>query len=141
MGCALMLRETVRFEEFELDPNSFELRRAGQRVKLERIPLQLLFLLAENRERLVPREEILQAIWGKDVFVDADNSINTAVRKVRQALEDDSENPRFLRTIPGKGYRFTAQVRTATLAPAPAAEIPPARKGQPQGSEFPQRSA
>jgi DNA-binding response OmpR family regulator len=81
-----MPRETIRFEEFELDPNSFELRRAGQLVKLERIPLQLLFLLAENRERLVPRGEILHAIWGKDVFVDADNSINTAVRKARQAL-------------------------------------------------------
>jgi len=103
-----MLQETIRFEDFELDPRSFELRHAGGLVKLERIPLQLLFLLAENRDRLVSREEILQAIWGKDVFVDADNSINTAVRKARQALKDDPENPRFLRTIPGKGYRFVA---------------------------------
>ena len=57
-----MLQQTIRFEEFELDPSSFELRRAGQLVKLERIPLQLLLLLAENRDRLVPREEILAAI-------------------------------------------------------------------------------
>lgn len=113
-----MPRETIRFEDFELDPGSFELRRAGRPVKLERIPLQLLFLLAENRQRLVTREEILQAIWGKDVFVDADNSINTAVRKARQALKDDPENPRFLRTIPGKGYRFTAPV-TSSAPPSP----------------------
>jgi TolB-like protein/DNA-binding winged helix-turn-helix (wHTH) protein len=116
-----MPHETIRFEDFELDPGSFELRRAGRPVKLERIPLQLLFLLAENRQRLVTREEILQAIWGKDVFVDADNSINTAVRKARQALKDDPEHPRFLRTIPGKGYRFSAPVTsTAPLFPVVA---------------------
>ena len=114
-----MPHETIRFEDFELDPRSFELRRAGHLVKLERIPLQLLFLLAENRERLVTREEILLAIWGKDVFVDADNSINTAVRKARQALKEDPENPRFLRTIPGKGYRFTAVVSTQSEAATP----------------------
>ena len=114
-----MPHETIRFEDFELDPRSFELRRAGHLVKLERIPLQLLFLLAENRERLVTREEILLAIWGKDVFVDADNSINTAVRKARQALKEDPENPRFLRTIPGKGYRFTAAVSTQPEAAIP----------------------
>jgi TolB-like protein/DNA-binding winged helix-turn-helix (wHTH) protein/Tfp pilus assembly protein PilF len=110
----LMLQESIHFEGFELDPGSFELRRDGRIVKLERIPLQLLFLLAENRQRLVTREEILQDIWGENLFVDADNSINTAVRKARQALKDDPENPRFLRTVPGKGYRFTAQVDTVT---------------------------
>ena len=113
-----MPREIIRFEDFELDPGSFELRRSGRLVKLERIPLQLLFLLAENHDRLVTREEILLAIWGKDVFVDADNSINTAVRKARQALKDDPENPRFLRTIPGKGYRFSALV-TSSASPHP----------------------
>jgi TolB-like protein/DNA-binding winged helix-turn-helix (wHTH) protein/Tfp pilus assembly protein PilF len=113
-----MLQEIIHFEGFELDPGSFELRNDGQLVKLERIPLQLLFLLAENRQRLVTREEILRAIWGENVFVDADNSINTAVRKARQALKDDPENPRFLRTVPGKGYRFTAQVDTV-VSPAP----------------------
>jgi TolB-like protein/DNA-binding winged helix-turn-helix (wHTH) protein/Tfp pilus assembly protein PilF len=118
-----MPRETIRFEDFELDPGSFELRRTGRRVKLERIPLQLLFLLAENRDRLVTREEILLAIWGKDVFVDADNSINTAVRKARQALKDDPENPRFLRTIPGKGYRFSALVTSSAPPPPVAADL------------------
>jgi TolB-like protein/DNA-binding winged helix-turn-helix (wHTH) protein/Tfp pilus assembly protein PilF len=127
--------ETLRFEEFELDPHSFELRRAGQRVKLERIPLQLLFMLAGNRHRLVSREEIVQEIWGNNIFVDADNSINTAVRKIRQALQDDPENPRFLRTVPGKGYRFTAQ----TIAPVPPS---PPEQGAPfkEPTEAPQIS-
>jgi len=114
-----MLSDTIHFEGFELDPSSFELRQDGRLVKLERIPLQLLFLLAENRQRLVTREEILRDIWGENVFVDADNSINTAVRKARQALKDDPENPRFLRTVPGKGYRFTAQVDTAASPALP----------------------
>ena len=109
-----MLQDTIHFERFELDPGAFELRRDGQLIKLERIPLQLLLLLAENRQRLVTREEILRVIWGENVFVDADNSINTAVRKARQALKDDPENPRFLRTVPGKGYRFTAEVKSVT---------------------------
>ena len=105
-----MLRETIRFEGYELDPCAWELRRAGRLVRMERIPLQVLFLLAENRDRLVTRDEILLAVWGKDVFVDGDNSINTAIRKARQALKEDPDHPRFLRTVPGKGYRFTAQV-------------------------------
>ena len=133
-----MPQETIRFEDFELDPSSFELRRAGHLIKVERIPLQLLFLLAENRERLVPREEILQAIWGKDVFLDADNSINTAVRKARQALKDDPENPRYLRTIPGKGYRFTAQIRSSAHPSPPEVSKPPERS--PEAKQFPQRS-
>lgn len=130
-----MPREILRFEDFELDVGSFELRRVGRLVKLERIPLQLLFLLAENRDRLVTREEILQAIWGKDVFVDADNSINTAVRKARQALKDDPENPRFLRTIPGKGYRFTAPVSSSAPSSPVVADLQirqPSRKHLPK---------
>jgi DNA-binding winged helix-turn-helix (wHTH) protein len=86
-----MPNEIIRFEDHELDRGAFELRRAGRIVRLERIPLELLFLLAERRGLLVPREEILEHIWGKDVFVDADNSINTAVRKIRQALKDNPE--------------------------------------------------
>ena len=129
-----MPHETLRFEDFELDLGSFELRRAGRLVKLERIPLQLLFLLAENRDRLVTREEILLAIWGRDVFVDADNSINTAVRKARQALKDNPENPRFLRTIPGKGYRFTAPVSSSAPSSPVVADL---QIGQPSRKRLP----
>lgn len=113
-----MSGNTIRFDEFELDPGAFELRRAGRPLRLERIPLQLLTLLVQQRGRVVSREEILEAIWGKDVFVDADNSINTAIRKVRLALKDDPEDPRFVQTVPGKGYRFAAEPR-AMLAVLP----------------------
>jgi TolB-like protein/DNA-binding winged helix-turn-helix (wHTH) protein len=111
-----MSNEVIKFEEFELDPAAFEFRHGGSLVKLERIPLELLILLAKRRGELVTREEILEKIWGKDVFVDADNSINTAVRKIRNALKEDPENPKYLRTVPGKGYRFAAE-RSMKSAP------------------------
>jgi TolB-like protein/DNA-binding winged helix-turn-helix (wHTH) protein len=113
-----MSEELIRFEDFELSRGAFELRRKGRAVRLERIPLELLFLLVERRGLLVGREEILERVWGKDVFVDTDNSINTAVRKIRQALGDDPENPRFVQTVPGKGYRFAAKIITEEAAPA-----------------------
>ena len=101
--------ETIHFEDFELDRRAYELRCGGSIVHLERIPFDLLNLLIERRGELVTRKEILEQIWGKDVFVDGDNGINTAVRKIRLALKEDPENPRFLRTVPGKGYRFAAE--------------------------------
>ncbi|MGC1988517.1 MAG: winged helix-turn-helix domain-containing protein [Candidatus Acidiferrales bacterium] len=104
-----MPAETIHFEDFELDRRAYELRRGGSIVHLERIPFDLLNLLVERRGELVTRKEILEQIWGKDVFVDGDNGINTAVRKIRLALQEDPENPRFLRTVPGKGYRFAAE--------------------------------
>jgi DNA-binding winged helix-turn-helix (wHTH) protein len=103
-------REVFRFVDFELDRGIYELRRAGRRVRLQRLPLELLFLLVECRGQLVTREEILARIWGKGVFVDSENSINTAVRKIRRALNDDADEPRFVVTVPAKGYRFVAAV-------------------------------
>ncbi len=101
--------ETIHFEDFELDRRAHELRCCGSIVHLERIPFDLLNLLVERRGELVTRKEILEQIWGKDIFVDGDNGINTAMRKIRLALKEDPENPRFLRTVPGKGYRFAAE--------------------------------
>jgi TolB-like protein/DNA-binding winged helix-turn-helix (wHTH) protein/Flp pilus assembly protein TadD len=99
----------------ELDRNSYELRRAGRALKLERIPLDILFLLVERKGQLVTREDIIGKIWGKDVFVDTDSSINGAMRKIRQALKDDPENPIFVQTVTGKGYRFIAAVTEAVV--------------------------
>lgn len=98
--------EVYQFENFELDSGAYQLRRAGRVVRLERIPLDLLFLLVERRGQLVTRQEIIERIWGHDVFVDSDTSVNTAVRKIRQALKDNPDKPRLLHTIAGKGYRF-----------------------------------
>ena len=106
-----MPTEVVKFGDgLELDRNSYELRRAGRALKLERIPLDILFLLVERKGGLVSREDIVARIWGKDVFLDTDNSINSAIRKIRQVLKDDPENPIFLQTVTGKGYKFIAAV-------------------------------
>jgi len=105
-----LTRDLVRFEEFELDLRAYQVRRSGRTLKLERIPMEVLLLLAERRGQLVTREEIIEKLWGKDVFLDTDNAINTAIRKIRQVLKDDPEQPRFVQTITGKGYRFIAPV-------------------------------
>jgi eukaryotic-like serine/threonine-protein kinase len=97
-------------DNLELDQRAYELRRAGEPLKLSRIPMELLLLLVERRGELVTRDQIVERIWGKDVFLDTDNSINAAIRKLRQVLEDDSEQPRFVQTVTGMGYRFIAHI-------------------------------
>ena len=87
---------TFRFADYELDPASFELRRAGRVVRLERQPMDLLLLLLERRGHLVPRTEIIDRLWGKDVFVDVDTGVHTAIRKIRQALRDSAEHSTFV---------------------------------------------
>ncbi|MBV8356963.1 MAG: winged helix-turn-helix domain-containing protein, partial [Deltaproteobacteria bacterium] len=99
-----------RFGDFQLDPNASELRRNGELVHLERIPLELLNLLTERSGQIVTRDEILERVWGKGVFVDTESSINTAIRKIRRALGDNPDAPRFVVTIPTKGYRFVMPV-------------------------------
>ena len=96
--------------EVELDLARYELRRGGRVERLEKLPMELLILLAARRGQLVTRAEILERLWGKDVFVDADAAINTAVRKVRRALGDDPDTPQFLETVVGKGYRFVGPI-------------------------------
>ena len=110
----------LRFENFELDRGAYQLRRDGRAVHLERIPLDLLFFLVERRDQLVTREEILERIWGKGLFLDSANSINAAVRKIRRALGDDADAPRYLVTVPAKGYRFVGKVLEAHSEPLPA---------------------
>ena len=106
-----MPEDLVQFEDFVLNRGAYELRRGDVVVPLQRIPLELLCLLIERRGQLVSREEILERVWGKGVFVDSENSINTAVRKVRRALSDDPDAPRFVVTVPARGYRFIAELR------------------------------
>jgi DNA-binding winged helix-turn-helix (wHTH) protein len=100
----------VRFDDFQLDYGRFQLFCRGSLVRLEGLPLQLLMFLAEKRGQLVTREQISSELWSKDVFVDVDQGINTAIRKIRRALEDDVEEPRYLQTVVGRGYRFVAPV-------------------------------
>ena len=103
--------ETIRFEDFELDRRAYELRCGGSIVHLERIPFDLLNLLVERRGELVTRKEILEQIWGKDVFVDGDNGINTAVRKIRLALKEDQRIRDFCGRCQGRATVLLPNLR------------------------------
>jgi len=110
VGRGVVTTQEFHFGEFTLDQTRYRLQRGDRVVRLEKLPMELLLLLVERRGELVSREEIAERLWGKDVFVEADRSINTAISKVRIALRDDPEKPRFVETVVGKGYRFAAPV-------------------------------
>jgi TolB-like protein/DNA-binding winged helix-turn-helix (wHTH) protein/Flp pilus assembly protein TadD len=119
-------RETLRFRDFELDLSAYQLRRNGHPVRLERQPMDLLILLVQRRSQLLSHGDIVDRLWGKDVFVDVETGVHTAIRKVRQALSDSADAPKCVETVPGKGYRFIAPVEVLSAtspAPAPAPEV------------------
>jgi TolB-like protein/DNA-binding winged helix-turn-helix (wHTH) protein len=123
-----MAAGTFEFGEFELDCERFELRRKGISLRLERQPMELLLLLASSDGRLVTRADIAQLLWPSEVFVDTEHGINTAIRKIRHVLREDSESPRFLQTVTGKGYRFigvTPKPEPIPLPGEPAQPEPP----------------
>ena len=137
-GNAVVSSKVVKFGvEFELDVGAYELRRAGQPVRLARIPMELLLLLVEQPGQLVTREQIAERVWGKDVFLDIDNGINAVIRRIRQVLEDDPEQPRFIQTVVGRGYRFIATVEEGAPVPAflSAAEAQPPER-DPGATQF-----
>lgn len=103
-----MAGSVFRFGEFQLDCGRFELMRSGKALRVERKPLELLILLVSREGQLVPRAEIAQRLWSSEVFVDTEHGINTAIRKLRHLLRDDSDEPRFIQTVTGMGYRFVA---------------------------------
>jgi DNA-binding winged helix-turn-helix (wHTH) protein/TolB-like protein len=96
----------IKFAEFEADERSGELRRHGVRVRLQDLPFRVLIALLHRAGDVVSREELRAALWGAETFVDAEAGLNTAVAKVREALGDDAESPRFVETVPKRGYRF-----------------------------------
>lgn len=108
--------ETLRFRDYSLDVAGYELRRNGRPVRLERQPMDVLILLVERRRQLVSRSDIIDRLWGKDVFVDVETGVHTAIRKIRQALRDSPDTPAFVETVPGKGYRFIAPVEVVPAA-------------------------
>jgi len=104
----------IRFGLFELDVSAGELRKENRKIKLQEQPFQVLVLLLSRPGELVAREELQQALWPGDTFVEFDQGLNTAIKKIRLALGDSADNPRFVETLPRKGYRFIAPVdRTA----------------------------
>jgi len=110
LGASIAPPTKFRFADFELDVKAVDLRRNGESIKLERRPMDLLRLLLERHGEMVSRDEIVAKLWGANVFVDVDLGINTAIRKVRQVLNDDPHAPRFVETVPARGYRFVAKV-------------------------------
>ena len=109
-----MPSERVPFGAFVLDVDRYELTRAGKPVRLEFISMDLLILLVREKGRLVSREEIIERLWGRNLYFDTNNSINTAVRKIRNSLGDDAGNPQYVETVLGKGYRFKGHVVIAS---------------------------
>ena len=117
--------ETFRFRDFELDVAGYELRRLGRPVKLGRQAMDVLILLVERRRQLVSRSDIVDRLWGKDVFVDVETGVNTAISKIRQALRDSADAPAFVETVAGRGYRFIAAVEVTFNAPGAALAASP----------------
>lgn len=107
----------VRFGSFELDLQSGELRKDGLKIRLADQPLQILILLIEKPSQVVTREELQQRLWSSDTFVDFDHSLNAAVKRLREALGDSAENPRFIETLPRHGYRFIAPLGSIDRPP------------------------
>lgn len=114
----------VRFDEYEVDFRAGELHKAGRKIKLQIQPFHILAMLLERPGEVVTREELQKRLWPADTFVDFDHSLNTAIKKLRQALCDDKEKSRYVETLPKRGYRFIGAVEHSTIPPAPAKIAP-----------------
>src|SRR6202171_3346083 len=104
----------LRFGIFEVDVRSREVRKQGVRIKLQEQPFHVLRVLLQRPGEVVTREELRNQNWPPDTFVDFDNSLNTAINKLREALGDSADSPRFIETLPRRGYRFIAQVTSTS---------------------------
>jgi TolB-like protein/DNA-binding winged helix-turn-helix (wHTH) protein/Tfp pilus assembly protein PilF len=115
----------LRFGGFEVDLRAGELHKHGLRIRLQEQPFQVLGLLLEHAGKVVTREELRERLWPADTFVDFDHGLNKAVNKIRDALEDSAENPRFVETIARRGYRFLAEIKAADTTPVRSAKLAP----------------
>ena len=116
------LRRRLRFGIFELDLRAGELRKHGLRVRLQEQPFQVLAMLLEHPGEVVTREELQKKLWSADTFVDFDHGLNKAINKIREALSDSAESPRFVETVARRGYRFLAEVTVGDTAPVRSPE-------------------
>src|SRR3954451_19414755 len=121
----------IRFGTYEVDPSAGELRKSGRLIKLQDQPFRLLVILLDNHGKVVSRDELRQRLWGK-THVDFEEGLNTAIRKLREALGDSAASPRFIETLPRRGYRFIAPAAMNADEP-PAPEPPAAPRRAPVG--------
>jgi len=112
----------LRFSVFEVDLRAGELRKRGLRIRLQEQPFQVLAMLLERAGEVVTREELQKKLWPVDTFVDFDHGLNKAINKIRDALGDSAESPRFVETVARRGYRFLAEVKGADAAPVGSPE-------------------
>jgi len=113
----------IRFASFELDEDAGELRREGMKIRLQDQPFQILTILLDNPGKIVSRDELREKIWPSNTFVDFDHGINNAIKRLREALGDTAETPRFIETIPRRGYRFVGAIQTPQVTSQPNGPI------------------
>jgi TolB-like protein/DNA-binding winged helix-turn-helix (wHTH) protein/Tfp pilus assembly protein PilF len=123
---ASLLPHTFRFGVFELNPSAKELRKQGMRIRLQGQPVEILTMLLEQPGELITREELQKKLWPADTFVDFEQGLNNAMKRLRAALDDNAETPRFIETLPRRGYRFIGTLNSVGHAASP--EAPPARR-------------
>ncbi len=144
MAIASQIRR-IRFGPFEVDQGSSELFKHGIRIKLQDQPFQILTILLERPREVVSREELRRKLWAEDTFVDFDAGMNAAIRRLRDALNDSADQPRYIETLPRHGYRFIAGTETVPSKPSPptAIALPPTRtpdaSSLPAGASLPSR--
>src|SRR4051812_26832230 len=116
-------RQIYRFAGFEAHVRSGELLRGPEKVRIQEQPFQVLIALLERPSEVVTREELRLRLWPSDTFVDFDHSLNTTINKLREALGDSASNPRFIETLPRRGYRFLASVEVVEPEPVPKSAL------------------
>src|SRR5439155_3429697 len=109
--------QIIRFDVFEVDLRAGELRKGGTKIRLQEQPFLILQMLLENPGQVVTREELTKKIWPGDTFVDFDHGLHAAVNRLRQALNDSADNPRFVETVARRGYRFIGQLQPTQPPP------------------------
>ncbi len=114
---------TLRFGVFELDPKAGELRKKGMKIRLQGQPVDILVMLLQRPGETVTREELQKNLWPADTFVDFEQGLNNAMKRLRAALDDDAESPHFIETLPRRGYRFIGQVERAEQANSSESQI------------------
>src|ERR1700685_683030 len=122
----LRLNSVIRFGTFEASLQSGEVRKAGLRIRVQQQPMKLLEILLEHPGEVVTREELRSRVWPNESFGDFDQALNIAIGKLRSALEDSAENPRFIETLPKRGYRFIADVSVVDADARPRRQEPAA---------------
>jgi Tol biopolymer transport system component/DNA-binding winged helix-turn-helix (wHTH) protein len=127
--------EKIRFDVFEVYLRAGELLKEGRKIKLQEQPFRVLFLLLQRKGEVVTRDELRQELWPADTFVDFDHGLNSAVARLREALRDSAEKPRFIETVAKRGYRFIAPIQPDCEAPAVAANVAAQEPG-PLGGKF-----